>query len=160
MADSYRNLPPLTREPIEIRPFDPCDEPQVVALWSAVFGYQQPHNEPHRVIERKQAVADRLFFVAVEREQIVGTVMGGYDGHRGWIYSLAVSAEKRRQGIGSALMRFVEGELAARLCPKINLQVVANNASVVAFYQLLGYAVEERISLGKVLTTDNCSRGL
>jgi ribosomal protein S18 acetylase RimI-like enzyme len=97
------------------------------------------------------AVQGDLFFVALINGIVVGTVMGGYDGHRGWIYSLAVSPETRRRGIGTALMRHAEQELARRGCPKINLQVLASNAGVVAFYQKLGYAVEERVSMGKVL---------
>jgi ribosomal protein S18 acetylase RimI-like enzyme len=77
--------------------------------------------------------------------------MGGYDGHRGWIYTLAVSPAKRRRGIGSALMERVERELIMLGCPKINLQLLASNSATVAFYQTLGYAVEERISMGKVV---------
>jgi ribosomal protein S18 acetylase RimI-like enzyme len=142
--------------PMEIRQFRMSDEESVVALWTKVFGYPQPRNEPRRVIRTKLEVDDDLFFVAVREDVLIGTVligtvMGGYDGHRGWIYSLAVAPESRRQGVGSALMKHVERELQARHCLKINLQVVASNASIVAFYDQLGYAVEERISMGKVL---------
>jgi ribosomal protein S18 acetylase RimI-like enzyme len=82
---------------------------------------------------------------------VAGTVMGAYDGHRGWIYSLAVRPEVRRRGIGTALMRHVERELARLGCPKVNLQVLASNVATVAFYRKLGYAVEERVSRGKLL---------
>ena len=92
-----------------------------------------------------------LFFVALLDGKLVGTVMGGYDGHRGWVYSLAVTPELRRRGIGTALVRHVERALRERGCPKINLQVLASNAATVAFYEKLGYAVEERVSMGKVL---------
>ena len=77
--------------------------------------------------------------------------MGGYDGHRGWIYSLAVAPRFRRRGIGTALVRHVEKALLGRGCPKINLQVLPSNSDVVAFYRKLGYKVEERISIGRVL---------
>ncbi|MEM1293507.1 MAG: GNAT family N-acetyltransferase, partial [Cyanobacteria bacterium P01_H01_bin.162] len=77
----------------------------------------------------------------------------GYDDHRGWIYSLAVAPELRRCGIGSQLMRHAEHELALLGCPKINLQVRADNAEVVAFYESLGFRAEARISMGK-LTLD------
>ena len=77
--------------------------------------------------------------------------MGGYDGHRGWIYSLAVAPDCRRRGIGSMLMKHAESALKQLGCPKINLQVLAGNAQVVDFYKRLGYAVEERINLGKIL---------
>lgn len=136
---------------IHIRPFEETDEPAVVALWTAVFNYPAPHNEPSLAMRRKLAVQRELFLVAVENNQVVGTVMGGYDGHRGWIYSLAVSPDHRRRGIGTALMRHIEHALRERDCPKINLQVLAANAGTVAFYQKLGYRVEERVSMGKVL---------
>src|SRR5688572_18066934 len=107
---------------MEIRTFEPADESAVVALWTAVFAYQAPHNDPATVIRHKRAVQPDLFFVALLDGVPVGTVMGGYDGHRGWVYSLAVSPTARRRGVGTALMRHVERELAARGCPKVNLQ--------------------------------------
>jgi ribosomal protein S18 acetylase RimI-like enzyme len=77
--------------------------------------------------------------------------MAGYDGHRGWIYSLAVSPGHRRQSIGRTLLVHAEKALAAMGCPKVNLQVRATNSDVVEFYRKAGYALEERISLGKHL---------
>ena len=76
--------------------------------------------------------------------------MAGYDGHRGWIYSLAVAPDLRGRGVGRALMAHAEAALAALGCPKINLQVVGANAEVVGFYRALGYSVEDRVSLGKI----------
>jgi hypothetical protein len=125
---------------IDIRPFQEADQSSVVALWTAVFGYSAAHNDPLEIIRHKLALQRELFFVAVRDGIVVGTVMGGYDGHRGWIYSLAVSPAVRRQGIGAALMNHVEQELERLGCPKINLQVVASNAAVVDFYKKLGYA--------------------
>jgi ribosomal protein S18 acetylase RimI-like enzyme len=103
------------------------------------------------VIRHKLAVQRELFFVARLDGRLVGTVMGGYDGDRGWVYTLAVGPDVWRRGIGTALMRHVERELAVRGCPKVNLQVLASNAATVAFYEKLGYSVEERVSLGKLL---------
>jgi ribosomal protein S18 acetylase RimI-like enzyme len=136
---------------MDIRTFQEADESGVIELWTRVFAYPEPRNNPRKVIHDKLAVQRDLFFVALDDGVVVGTVIGGYDGHRGWIYSLAVSPEARRRGIGTALIWHVEQELARRGCPKINLQVLASNAAVVAFYQKLGYAVEERVSMGKVL---------
>jgi ribosomal protein S18 acetylase RimI-like enzyme len=136
---------------MEIRPFHESDTAVVIELWTNVFGYPQPRNDPARVIRDKLALQRELFFVAVIAGVPVGTVMGGYDGHRGWVYSLAVRPDVRRLGVGTALMNRVEEELARRGCPKVNLQVLATNAATVAFYTKLGYAVEERISMGKVL---------
>jgi ribosomal protein S18 acetylase RimI-like enzyme len=135
-----------------IRPFEEADAESVTALWTIVFAYTAPHNDPATVICNKLAVQRDLFFVALVDGVLVGTVMGGYDGHRGWIYSLAVDPQNRRRGVGTALMRHIERELAARSCPKINLQVLASNARTAEFYLKLGYAVEHRISMGKLLT--------
>jgi ribosomal protein S18 acetylase RimI-like enzyme len=110
-----------------------------------------PHNEPATAIRNKLAVERDLFFVAVEGGAVVGTVLGGYDGHRGWVYSLAVRPQCQRRGVGSALVRRLEQALVGRGCLKVNLQVRAANAGVVAFYEKLGHAVEPRVSMGKRL---------
>jgi ribosomal protein S18 acetylase RimI-like enzyme len=123
---------------------------QVIALWEAVFGYEAKQNRPSLTIDKKREVDD-LFFVAVDGEAIVGTIMCGYDGHRGWIYSLAVAPSHRRQGIGSGLMSHAEHALGRRGCVKINLQILEGNESVTAFYSSLGYSVEKRVSMGKLL---------
>ena len=122
---------------------------QVIALWNAVFGYESAHNEPSLVIDKKLAADDGLFFVAIIENQVIGTIMAGYDGHRGWIYSVAVHPEHRKQGIGSQLVAHAERALTERGCMKINLQILAGNESVAAFYTSLGYAVEQRVSMGK-----------
>ena len=136
---------------MEIRPYLECDEAAVAALWTNVFVYAAPHNEPRLVIRKKLEVDRELFLVAVDDGRPVGTVIGGYDGHRGWIYSLAVDPAHRRKGVATALVRTVEQALAGRGCPKVNLQILASNADVAAFYCKLGYAVEDRISMGKLL---------
>jgi ribosomal protein S18 acetylase RimI-like enzyme len=136
---------------MQIRLFDEVDEPTVVALWKQVFAYTEPRNDPAAVIRHKLAAQRDLFFVAVTDGKVVGTVMGGYDGHRGWIYSLAVDPQHRRQNLGTVLMRSVERALADQGCPKINLQVLPSNAATVDFYTKLGYRVEERISMGKIV---------
>jgi ribosomal protein S18 acetylase RimI-like enzyme len=136
---------------MDIRPFHESDELDVIALWAEVLAYTAAHNRPEAVIRQKLAVQRELFFVGRLDGRLAGTVLGGYDGHRGWVYSLAVRPDLRRRGVGTALMRHVERELASRGCPKINLQVLATNTATAAFYQKLGYSVEERISMGKVL---------
>lgn len=138
-------------EGLEIRPFMPDDETAVIALWNSVFGYTAPHNDPATVIRQKVAVDPDLLVVAMKSNQIAGTIMGGYDGHRGWIYSLAVDSQHQRKGIGSVLVRHIENSLAARGCLKVNLQIFASNADVVNFYEHLGYRVEARIGMGKLL---------
>jgi len=131
--------------------FEPPDEEDVVALWTQAFGAYHPSNEPRTYLARKLAYDPELVVVARERTRVVGTVVGGYDGVRGWIYHLAVAPSARRRGIATRLMSAVERALLARGCPKINLQVRGDNLEVVAFYKHLGYELEERASLGKRL---------
>ena len=127
----------------------------VIALWVRVFGYETAHNEPNLVIKKKQDMGDGLFFVyATEEGHISGTVMCGYDGHRGWIYSLAVSPELHRNGVGTALMNHAETALESRGCMKVNLQVMEGNEKVQAFYETIGYRLEKRVSLGKRITSN------
>jgi ribosomal protein S18 acetylase RimI-like enzyme len=135
----------------QVRLYRDGDEEAVVALWSGVFPSPSPWNDPRFVIAKKTTTQRDLFFVAVVEGSVVGTAMGGYDGHRGWLYTVAVHPDWQRRAIGTALVRRVEVALIALGCPKLNLQVVTSNAGVVAFYARLGYAVEERVSMGKRL---------
>ena len=132
----------------------------VIALWETVFGYETAHNTPSLAIDKKLAVADELFFVALRDEGVIGTVMGGYDGHRGWLYSVAVHPAHRREGLGAKLVRHAENALIARGCMKINLQIVSANASVAAFYEALGYSIEPRISMGKKIEANIVMPGI
>lgn len=136
---------------IVIMPFvNASHRAHVVALWKAVFDYYTAaHNQPEVSIDKKLAVNDCLFFVATDGGDVVGTIMAGYDGHRGWIYSLAVAPTHRRQGIGSRLVVHAERALTSLGCVKINLQIMEGNEGVAAFYESLGYAVEKRVSMGK-----------
>ncbi|NMZ35752.1 GNAT family acetyltransferase [Pseudomonas proteolytica] len=122
---------------------------QVATLWQAAFGYDTAHNRPELAIDKKLAVDDGLFFVATHGKTVIGTLMAGYDGHRGWLYSVAVHADYRRQGLGASLVRHGEQALIALGCLKINLQITSGNEAVVGFYEALGYGVEPRISMGK-----------
>jgi ribosomal protein S18 acetylase RimI-like enzyme len=137
-----------------IEPFQPSDEAAVIALWLEVFPDAPPRNDPARMIRLKRALQSELFLVARSRGTIVGTTMGGYDGHRGWVYLVAVDPRHRRRGIGAALLGEIEKRLLECGCPKINLQIDDTNAEVVGFYEHLGYHVEPRISMGKILDGD------
>ena len=92
-----------------------------------------------------------LLLVAEAGGLVVGAVIAGFDGVRGWIYHLAVAPAHRRRGIATRLMRAAADGLSGLGCAKINLQVRATNAAAVAFYRALGYVIEERISMGRAL---------
>ena len=136
---------------LRVRPYRENDEPSVVALWEEVFADDPPRNEPRAVIRRKLHVQRELFLVGEFAGDVVGTVLAGFDGYRGWVYHLAVHPRWRRRGFGRELMRHAEVSLKAIGCPKLNLQVRSTNADVIAFYERLGYSIEERASLAKVL---------
>ena len=122
---------------------------QTIQLWKQVFAYDTAHNEPNLVLDKKLAFDDDLLFLANENGTVVGTIMAGYDGHRGWLYSVAVHPLHRKQGIGSVLVKHAENQLVKRGCMKINLQIMEGNESVAAFYETLGYCIEKRVSMGK-----------
>lgn len=138
---------------MEVRAFRPDDEPAVVRLW-AECGLTRAWNDPHKDILRKLSVQPELFLVGLVDGAIVASVMAGFDGHRGWANYLAVAERHRRRGFGRALMQRVEEDLEALGCPKVNIQVRAANAAVVAFYETLGYARDETLVLGKRLIPD------
>ena len=127
---------------------------QVVALWQQAFGYDTAHNLPSLAIDKKLAVNDGLFFVATDKKTVIGTILAGYDGHRGWLYSVAVHTDYRRHGLGSSLVRYAEQALTALGCMKINLQITSGNDAVAGFYEALGYGVEPRISMGKKIVVN------
>ena len=134
-----------------IRTYAPADEAAVVDLWMRVFPDDPPRNAPQAVIARKQRVQPDLFLVAEAQGRILGAVVAGYDGVRGWVHHLAVEPTARGRGVGRRLMDEAERRLASLGCVKLNLQVREGNESAVRFYARLGYAVEERVSLGKEL---------
>ena len=137
-----------TQTKVEIWPYCDLDRAGVVALWDAVFPDPAAHNLPDLVITRKMAVQRGLFFVALVDGAVVGTTMAGYDGVRGWLYGVAVSPEHRRQGIGRNMIEHATRALKAMGCAKVNLQVTGGNDEAVAFYESLGFGVEDRLSMG------------
>jgi ribosomal protein S18 acetylase RimI-like enzyme len=143
---------------MQIRSFAEADEDAVIRLWERC-DLTRPWNDPHKDVARKLAVRPDLFLIAVDGGEIVGSVMVGYDGHRGWINYLAVAPAHRRQGLGRALMAEAELRLLREGCPKVNLQVRAGNEGVVDFYRKLGYAIEEMVNLGKRLIEDRSETG-
>lgn len=135
---------------IEIKEFVRGKHQQEVSdLWDRVFAYRALHNAPELVIEKKVTFNDGLFFVALSEKKVIGTIMAGYDGHRGWIYAMAVAPDFQKRGVGSSLLSFAEEKLRERGCLKVNLQIMDDNHEVEKFYRSQGYTVEKRISMGK-----------
>ena len=139
---------------MQIRPYHVADVDVVIALWRAC-DLIRPWNDPARDIERKVAMADDLLLVGTVDGRVIGTVMAGYEGHRGWINYLAVDPKARGVGQGRALMAAADTRLRELGCPKINLQVRATNPDAIAFYERIGFTVDDAVSLGKRLLTEN-----
>lgn len=138
---------------VDIRPFHVADTEAVVALWQTT-GLTRPWNNPYQDINRKLAVQPELFLVAVADSDVVGSVMAGYDGHRGWLYYLASDPERRGQGIARSLVREAEDRLLEMGCPKVQLMVRPENGVAQGFYDALGYEPFEIWATGKRLIAD------
>ena len=138
---------------MKITPYSPEYENDVIELWRQC-GLTRPWNNTRLDIERKRKVNPELFLVGMLDGKVVATVIGGYDGHRGWIHYLAVNPSYQRKGLGRQMMAAVEEKITALGCPKINLQVRADNMGVIQFYESIGYETEDRVSMGKRLVED------
>lgn len=138
---------------MEITEYKPEYENAVIELWEKC-NLTRPWNTPGLDIERKIKVNPELFLVGLIDGKVVASAMGGYEGHRGWVYYLGVDTEYRRQGLGKRMMEAVEKKLLKMDCPKINIQVRDGNKNALNFFSKIGYNTEERISLGKRLIED------
>jgi len=132
---------------MNIRKFEIEDRTPVIELWRTVFSDDPPHNDPEKVIDAKLEVDD-LIFVAEYEGEIIGACMAGYDGHRGWLYSVAVHPQKRRNGTGTKLIKHTLSDLKDIGCIKVNLQIRSTNTAVASFYESLGFKTEDRLSMG------------
>lgn len=138
---------------LSIRPFDLADTEAVVSLWQETR-LTRPWNNPYQDIRRKLTVQPELFLVAEDDGAVVGSVMAGYDGHRGWLYYLASSPARRGEGIARRLVETAEERLLEMGCPKVQLMVRPDNDIAHAFYDALGYEEFETWTTGKRLIAD------
>lgn len=136
-----------------IRSYIESDHEDIIALWEHC-GLIRSWNDPAIDIFRKTSQNDQLFIVAIKDGQLIGSVMGGYDGHRGWANYLAVAAAHQQLGVATALMQQLEKRLIALGCPKLQLLVRSENLSVINFYDSLGYSNQDVVCLGKRLIED------
>ena len=144
----------MTESPLLIRPFQTEDEDALVALWK-MCELTVPWNNPHKDIARKLQVQPELFLVGILDSSLIATVMGGYEGHRGWINYLAVHPDFQGKEYGQEIMNSVETGLREMGCPKINLQIRTGNDKIASFYQKLGFTNDHVVSMGKRLEADH-----
>jgi ribosomal protein S18 acetylase RimI-like enzyme len=136
---------------MKIREFSIDDYSVVFELWKDAGLIIRPGDEVDSVRLKLERDPD-LFLVAEERAEIVGTVMGAWDGRRGWIYHLAVKPGHQRRGIASTLVKEVEERLAAKGAAKVNAQVYATNQQSLDFFRAAGYQAQpELVMIGKQL---------
>lgn len=138
---------------MEIRVFRQEDFEEVITLWERC-DLLRPWNDPEMDIERKLQHSPDLFLVAEVAGEVIGSLMGGYDGHRGSAYYLGVHPEYRGRGIANALLNRLEKKLIARGCPKIHIPLREESDLVIGLYEKLEYEHQDTILLGKRLIED------
>ena len=146
-------MPGASSEHLIIDIFDPDDEAEVIRLWQEC-GLVVPWNNPQTDIKRKLEDSPELFFVGRLDGVIAASCMAGYDGHRGWVYFLAVARLHRRKGFAAKLMHHVEATLVELGCPKLELMVRESNTDVISFYREIGFDLDPVRILSKRLIED------
>jgi ribosomal protein S18 acetylase RimI-like enzyme len=136
-----------------VRPFDlQRDLEAVLTLWAhGSPGIQLSRSDEPEEIDKKLKRDPDLFLVAEQDNELVGAVLGGFDGRRGMVYHLAVQPERRAHGIGTTLMQELEARLAAKGCLKYYLLVTVDNQAAIEFYEKIGCEVMGLHVLGKVI---------
>ncbi|MEM1053468.1 MAG: GNAT family N-acetyltransferase [Pseudomonadota bacterium] len=125
---------------------------EVDQLWRSEFPNDPKRNSAPLAIPKKLAEEDGLFWVALDEPgHVIGTIMAGWDGYRGWLYSVAVKPDRRLNGTGTALVNTALDALSDLGCNKVNLQIRSSNHEVVRFYETLGFVVEPIVSMGRTL---------
>jgi ribosomal protein S18 acetylase RimI-like enzyme len=135
---------------MRIESLTPAQFEQVIALWHDA-GLTRPWNDPLDDLRRAMAGPASTVLAGSDDRHLLATAMVGHDGHRGWVYYLAVRPDKRGRGHGRAMMRACETWLAARDVPKIDLMVRTENDGVLAFYNALGYGRDDVFVMSKHL---------
>jgi ribosomal protein S18 acetylase RimI-like enzyme len=136
-----------------LRQYQPRDRAALVSLWSRC-GLTRPWNDPYRDIDRKLTRDAPNLLVLEDGDKLVGSVMVGYEGHRGWVNYLAVHPGHQRRGLGRVLMDEAERRLRELGCAKVNLQIRTSNEAAVEFYRHIGYTVDDVVSMGRRLEDD------
>lgn len=132
---------------LEIIKYTPNHQEAVIDLWRKC-GLVVPQNDPVEDIRKKLGFQPDLFLIALLDGTVVGSVMVGYEGHRGWLNYLAVLPGHQRKGYGKKLVEKAVEELRTLGCLKINVQIRRSNISAVEFYKRLGFKDDDVVSLG------------
>ena len=135
---------------MKIAPATAADRAAVVALWQTA-GLTRPWNDPAADYDLALANPTSVVLLASDGAELAGSVMAGFDGHRGWVYYLAADPDRRKGGIGRALMQAAEQWLRDLGCPRVRLMVRADNLAARGFYQAIGYADQDVVTLGRTL---------
>ena len=135
---------------MKVRHYKNKDRNQVISLWKTVFFDAPPWAEPSALLDKKLSVDD-LIFVAEDNGKLIGTSMAGYDGHSGWIYSVAVDPQHRMMGIGKQLVVYATQVLNDLESIKVGLQVGTENSGAIEFYKSIGFEIEDRVNLSKFI---------
>jgi ribosomal protein S18 acetylase RimI-like enzyme len=139
---------------MKIRIFKKSDEKHLIQLWKDC-DLVVPWNNPRTDVERKLKENEDEILVGLIDGKIMATAIVGYDGHRGWVYYLAVHPEYQRKGYGDQIMKFAEEYLLNMGCPKINIMVRKTNLKVINFYKAIGYLEDNVVTLSKRLIPDD-----
>ncbi len=135
---------------MEIRACATADREDVVSLWEAC-GLTRPWNDPRADFDQAVATVTSTVLGAFEGNRVIASVMMGFDGHRGWVYYLAVSCDQQGQGIGRAMMGAAEEWLRLHGAVKLQLMVRDDNNAALAFYERLGLKKQAVVTLGRRL---------
>jgi ribosomal protein S18 acetylase RimI-like enzyme len=135
---------------MNIRPMAKSDQAGVIRLWQDC-GLIRPWNDPARDLRTAMRTSDAAVLVGEDAGTIVASVMAGFDGHRGWIYYLAVAQDRRQEGLGRAMFETAQAWLKARGAPKIQLMVRETNEEAIGFYKAMGLEVQPVVTLGRFL---------
>jgi ribosomal protein S18 acetylase RimI-like enzyme len=137
-------------QPLAITPIDDADVAEIVALWQTCC-LTRPWNDPATDIAFARRGSNATVLIGRDDSAIVATVLVGHDGHRGWVYYLAVHPDHRHKGYGRIMMDAAERWLRETGIEKLQLMVRPDNKGVKNFYQSLGYSEQERIIYAKWL---------
>jgi ribosomal protein S18 acetylase RimI-like enzyme len=133
---------------VQIRPIQDGDEAAVADLWNRC-GLVRPWNDPAGDIAFARRTPESEIFIGKSNGDIIASVMCGNDGHRGWVYYVAISPDCQGGQHGRAIMAAAEDWLRALGVPKLELLIRDTNAKVVKFYEALGYKTEPMITMSR-----------